>query len=522
MPDPVFFTPNPLDPFDFPRVPEELLRPPFKWEIPVWPDLHWGPAQIKVLVVSDGSAYSTDPAYGFSLGIALQDAFDSAHPEHPGYARFTFTKAHRTTADGVTAGFANFTFAPGSLDSFDEVWLFGFVSSAPYLSSTEIATLHAFMDAGGGVLAMGDHEALGLGLCGGVQRVRAMRKWWFESPPPPAGMLKAPDITDLTRNDTQQPPLPGSQSDALPQPIYPNYRYTHAFWRPWWRAQKYPHPVLCGPRGTIKVMPDHAHEGDCIVPSPNFANEFTGGVQAEVIARGRNVVGREKGGYVVSDPREFGLIGTWDGHRPEANQGRIVVDSTWHHWFNVNLVGLRSAGGNNYKDILAYFRNVAIWLAPKRQQAAMRRAGQRILMLTETLVEVTPGLTEFKPERFYSLGVLARDALGRIAPQCQSAAWFVELVVPFMPSAAIKAALNERFDSVHTLVEAATLDALSTTIFGGMINAVAIQINKRGLDKLDSWDQALDQASEEGAKQGLEAAVKQLAAGQRKLKTLVS
>lgn len=521
MPNSVFFTPNPLNPFVPQRVPEVFQRPPFRWEVPVWPDLRWGAAQIKVLVVSDGSSYSTNPNTGFSLGLALQDAFDPTHDEHPSYARFEFTKAHRTTTADVTTGFANFRFNPGSLDAFDEVWLFGYTPGAPYLDAAELATLHAFMDAGGGVLAMGDHEDLGLGLCGGVQRVRAMRKWWFDSPAPPAGMLRAPDNADLSRNDTQQPPLPGSESNDVPQPIYPNYRYTHAYWRPWWRSQKYPHPILCGPRGAITVLPDHPHEGDCIVPAAAFASEFTGGVQAEVIARGRNVVGREKSGYVISDPREFGLIGTWDGHLPQANQGRIVVDATWHHWFNVNLRGLRVAGGDNYNDVLAYFRNVAIWLAPKRKQTAMRRAGQRILMLTPAMVEITATLREFRPERFYALGVAARDALGRIAPQCQSAAWYLELVSPFMPAAAAKAALNDRFDGVHNLVESATLEALSTAAFGGMVNAVAIEMNKRGLDKLDSWDKALDQASEEGVKRGFEYASKQLLAGQRKLKTLI-
>jgi hypothetical protein len=171
----------------------------------------------------------------------------------------------------------------------------------------------------------------------------------------------------------------------------------------------------------------------------------------EVIARGRNVIGRNKNGFVISDDREFGLLGVWDGHLPAANQGRIVVDSTWHHWFNVNLRGLRTAGGNNYRDILAFFRNCAIWLAPKDQQAAMRRAGQRILLLTPTMVETLPTLTEFRPERFYPLGVAARDALGRIAPQCQSAAWFFDIVSPFMPAAALKLALNDRFEGVHNL-----------------------------------------------------------------------
>lgn len=522
MPTPIFDKPNPLDPFDFPRLPDRLGDPPFRWDRPVWTDLRWGPAQIKVLVVCDGNSYSPNPNDGFSLGLALQDAFDPAHDEHPDYVRFHFTKAHRGTDVGVTPGFTNFRFSTASLDGFDEVWLFGFIPGTPYLSGTETTALEAFMDNGGGVLAMGDHEDLGLGLCGGIKRVRSMRKWWFESPPPPAGMLKAPDVMDLTRNDTQQPPLPGSEADAIPQPIFPNYHYIYPFWRPWRFRQKYPHPILCGPRGAITVMPDHPHEGDCIMPAAAFAAEFTGGVPVEIIARGRNVVGRNKGGYVVSDPREFGLLGVWDGHQPAANQGRVVVDSTWHHWFNINLRGLRSVGGDNYNDILAFFRNVAIWLAPKPQQAAMRRAGQRLLLLTPTLVETLPGLIHFRPERFYPLGIAARDALGRIAPQCQSAAWFFEIVSPFLPATAHKLALTERFDGVHNLVEAAGLDAVSTTVFGGIVNAVGKRMNEHGLEKMEAWDDEIDRIGAEGAKLALEVVAKDFTRAQRSLKALLA
>jgi hypothetical protein len=519
-----FDLPNPDNLFGLPPLPRERSFPPFTWEVPILPDVRWGPAQIKILVVSDGSSYSTStaPADGFSLGLALQDAFDPLHSDHPAYARFTLTKAHRTSTIGITPGFEDFRFNPGALDGFDELWLFGVTTGTPYLSTTEVATIEAFMDAGGGVLAMGDHDDLGLGLCGGIKRVRSMRKWWSQSPPPPAGMLKAPDSTDLTRNDTQQPPLPGSQSDATPQPIYPNYRYVYPWWRPWWQRQKYPHPLLCGPRGAITVLPDHAHEGDCILPDPMFAGEYAGGVPVEIIARGRNVVGREKGGYVISDPREFGLIGVWDGHNPAANQGRIVVDATWHHWFNVNLVGLRSENGNEYKDVLAYFRNVAIWLAPKLQQAAMRRAGQRIILLIPSMVETMLTLRDLRPDRFYQLGVEARDALGRIAPQCQSAAWFFDIVSPFLSESAVKMARLDKFEGVHNLVEAAAIEALSTTVFGGIVNAIAVEMNKRGLDKLDSWDDELDRMVARGGKLGLESATKQLNRSQEKLKILLN
>ena len=39
----------------------------------------------------------------------------------------------------------------------------------------------------------------------------------------------------------------------------------------------------------------------------------------------------------VRDPRAFGVIGAYDGH--QGGVGRIAVDSTWHHFININIDG---------------------------------------------------------------------------------------------------------------------------------------------------------------------------------------
>jgi hypothetical protein len=74
---------------------------------------------------------------------------------------------------------------------------------------------------------------------------------------------------------------------------------------------------------------------------------------------------------------------------------------------------------------------------------------------------------------------------------------------------------------VHNLVEAAALDALATTVFGGIVNAVGQQINKNGLEKLESWDQELDNISAIGAKMALEVAAKGLTRSQLTVKSLL-
>ena len=518
--------PNPEDPIPFP---EDFRIPPFEWEKPVWPKLRWGPANIRVLVVTDGASY--DETTSFGLGIALTDAFNPAHPEHPSYARFHFTHATHQQVAGADfnadPGYSGIRLTADALDGFDELWLFGVLTGSPYLQVDEVAAIETFMDSGRGVLAMGDHEDLGLGLCGQIKRVRSMRKWWFQSPLPPAGMLVAPHSTDLTRNDTVHAITPGTdvnlgnQDDATPQRIYPNYRYAWTWFRPFNRV-RFPHPVLCGPRGAIRVMPDHQHEGDCILPNAAFAGEYPGNVPIEVIARGQNVVGRTKGVYTITDPREFGLLGVWDGHDTRADKGRVLVDSTWHHWFNINLFGLRAENGDEYRDILAFYRNVAIWLAPKSQQNAMRRAGTLIFMLSPSMIEHTLTLREFRIEDLYPIGIHARDALGRVAPQCQSSAWFLEVTERLMPKAMLKTlaarGVNERVD----VFEATAMDVIAASIFGGIVNALAIEINKRGFEKLESIDQEMDTIMDYGGKVGLEAAIKQLSGVQERLKTLLS
>ncbi|CAN7345092.1 hypothetical protein LJR084_002058 [Variovorax sp. LjRoot84] len=517
----------PPDPFPFPppfpepgpRWPPDRFFPPRELEQIRWP-IKYGPAQVNILVVIDsGGAY--DVATDFGLGIMLRDAFNVGMPggtplpaDHPAYARFAFTLAHRSNGAGTTPGFDSFTFSDAKLAPFHEVWLFGISASAPYLQGAELAALTKFMDNGGGVLAMGDHEDLGLGLCGNVPRVKSMRKWWFDAPLPP-GELKAPDSTDLTRNDTVQliagiDPGFGGQSDSTPQPIYPSYRYGHNWWRPW-RRYRYPHPVLCGPRGAITVFPDHPHEGDCIAPAALDPAQYPGGVAPEVIARGRNVVGRTKGGYTITDPRQFGLLGAYDGHRPAAGVGRVLVDSTWHHWFNINLIGLDNVPHTTaYKDILAFFRNVAVWLAPRERQKRMRLTGHVLGLFTPYMIERTLTVRDLRPEMFYPIGIEARDALGRIAPQCQVDIWLFELLAPHLPL------LRRRIEppvpgELPDPWESLVLDRVAMTALGGAMASLALAARESDYRDGDAVIKSAEKIIDNGLREGLAYAEKDLA-----------
>lgn len=291
------------------------------------------------------------------------------------------------------------------IDHYDEAWLFGFKPHAAFTfpsndadinlagslpaSDAELNALTTWMNNKNGVFATGDHDFLGAPMCRRIPRIGTMRAWTNAQGVPPIG--------GSSRIDTNRPfnaaEMAGTeeieferQSDALPQPIE---------WVPWlsfshhpWHIHKRPHPVLCHPSlGPINVMPDHPHEGAVFdhVPQPDIGlaaitltntYNFGGGVSGDeyptvsavqplpmVIAHGRTLadppLDHEKGN---SPAKRFAMISVYDGHR--ANVGRAATDSTWHHWMNINITQLETAGGDNWEKIKRYYLNLAVWLAP--------------------------------------------------------------------------------------------------------------------------------------------------------------
>lgn len=398
--------------------------------------------QVKMLVVTDGTGDFSDTA-GFGLGKFLK-----AFLTPVAFTYFSIDKAHRQNGAGTTPGFDNFKFdKPGlNLNNYDVIWLFGVDRKGTFLSNTELRKLSEYMDNGGGLFATGDHEDLGVDLCGKVPRVRNMRRWFFPGSGP-NGEPPAPGATGNNHDtvvDTNPglPGLQGSQSDEVPQTIRPKY-YTGWTFPGIFGLKKYPHPVLCGPKGVIKVMPDHMHEGLCEVPT-DVTRTFTfsgyiiteypapGGVRVlpEVVAWGTNRLTNA----------EFGLISAYDGHQA-PDVGRVLTDATWHHFFNINLIGFESAMSINptvkaqYEDIQAYFRNIGYWLARKSKQQCFRSRGYWwVQHHFDVLIAYVPDLKGRNSITYFRhLGVIARNALNDLASQCQSSAIVLEVFpkVPF-------------------------------------------------------------------------------------------
>jgi hypothetical protein len=527
---PVGLTPLPFpgpgpgpEPFPHPGpLPDGFRWPPERVFIPDRVRRVHPPATLKILVVTDSLSYST--ASGFALGRFVEVLRDDSHPDHPDYAKFDVTTATRQSSG---ADINDFTFSESSLSGYDEVWLFGFgrgqfQPSAPRehdLSSSEIAALDAFMDNDGGVFATGDHEDLGLGLAAGVTRVKDMRRWYFSengNPPLPPGENNAPDISDMTRIDTREPTVPGmpssgSEVDATPQIIEPK-RYLGPT-----VLQTYVHPVLCGPRGPITRFPDHAHEGWCEVPDSWDQDTFPG-AEPEVIAWGTTPQGREKRGENPLESTRFGLLAAYDGHR--GDKGRVVTDSTWHHWMNMNidpLIAEAAAPGGDTRpwlDTAAYFRNVAVWLAPPAKQRAMRRAGTSYLRWRYPFIEEIPLHREIFRRQPLRLIAAARDAAGKSAPQCQALRfaldWLVEAEFDRLADIIDPWGPKREIDELPAHLAASIVDAVTYAALGGATLAAALAVAERGQKDAEELGEHLDGQMAKGARETVEAALEAL------------
>ena len=297
---------------------------------------HWlFQCNIKILVVTDSVYGGFGKTEQFHLGLVL----DIINQDPWNHVNFDFTKAHRNTSEEADV-IDNFRFDAHDLSQYSQIWMFGIsrYQDDNSLSSNELQAVSDFMDAGGGLFATGDHEDLGNAMCARVPRVRSMRRWYHQNPGP-NGEPVAPTQTGLQRHDTIV--NNGSQTDAHPQTIRPKYYSRSIGGSRFKLIDKFPHPVLCGPNGVINFLPDHMHEGCCEVPA-DLSQSFTFNGQSfteypskdghqeipEVIAYATNNV----------DSDEFGVLATYNGHR--VNVGRVLVDATWHHWFNINVFTL--------------------------------------------------------------------------------------------------------------------------------------------------------------------------------------
>lgn len=381
----------------------------------------------RILAVTD-SLLNFQPDSGFGLARFIHSITTAAGVT----LKPTITLAHRgthvatVTIEGVNYTVDdNFNFATASpavtLANYDQIWMWGFAAGGA-LSNAEIGVIAEFMNSGGGVFATGDHATIGQQMCGSLPRIRHMREWSAI----PMGTEN--DVTvAVKRIDTVVNPGANNlyefedQSDDIPQRIYPNYKVTAANATEW-QASVHPLLMLPGAPGNrteaggsagftqdVDVLPDHPHESVCyeVTSAATLGGNYTlAGLNFEeyrpIATNPAQRLGADIVAYAVSGgrsvfnsvwkppvkPQMFGVVSAYDGRLAQAyagkpqRPGRIVCDSTWHHYVNINLDGTGTShnglgawsGGSpgvgtftpsaSLEKIYAYYRNIVSWLQP--------------------------------------------------------------------------------------------------------------------------------------------------------------
>lgn len=356
------------------------------------------PNPIQILLVIDGRIQLSSNPNVFGLGLVLDTLLASFSwwvQFHVDIAKRDGTLPEEALGSHVvTYPSFRFTQPDFNIDAYDQVWFFGDqpndsagaitdidIPGRFPLDNAELKVVAEWMDRGGGVFAAGDHHILGASMCSNIPRVRTMRKWTQKQ--------GVPARDDSSRHQTLQPTA-YQEADAVLQPLEVIYRRAIGslpFLRP-----GFPHPLLCSTLGVIDRFPDHMHEGEVIadenvqlgqpldipgyhrpeypVSIPTFLASGLTDVapirtpRPHVIAYGRTT-------NQDSPSKRFGLVSAYDGD--SAGIGRVVVDSTWHHWFSYNLGGI--VGSEAYQKMQAYYRNVGMWLGRPAQRGGMLVSG---------------------------------------------------------------------------------------------------------------------------------------------------
>lgn len=297
---------------------------------------------------------------------------------------------------------------------FDELWLFGwykirveqdfkpdFGGRDNELDENEVAALEEWMNSGG-ILISGDHSepppkkpttdpietflCLGRALGHKVKRAGELRQWKGPFTNQPGSSFNT-----LVRTAKDSEAVEELQTDPLPQsiillPFGPDGS---------------PHPIFRGTTKTIRFLPDHAHEGQLILPDlskwPPESTPIPHKPKPRFVAMGCDKRSCE------SHP----LLAVYNGD--EAGVGRIIADSSWHHYLNKNLAGLDTDALDLLKQL---FHNIAFYLAPFSKRQEMAREMFKFLVRD-------PDVQEERGNSPYEVGRVALQILSPNSTECE-------------------------------------------------------------------------------------------------------
>lgn len=318
----------------------------------------------------------------------------------------------------------------------DQIWFFGWFQANAgetfdkFLGSnqneldpeTEVTALREWMDERGlGVLISGDHSnlrpggtaldppksfvCLGKALGSPVPRAGRLRVW---NGPPNLFPREDAVSTLVATGATLDPDK--LQGDSTPQKlalenVAPAGVPAQAHRLFWGRDES-------GRDVTIDVFPDHQHEGEVVEFKaldgdwPPFDEQDPEKKQPKpvVVARGYDKLRN------LSVP----VLAVYDGDMRQV--GRIVADSSWHHYFDENLIGFKS-DSPTLGLLGQFYRNLALYLAPltKRQQIGREMVNWAV---------THPGVLEEIGTKPANLGRLALRYLSEVATRFEVAEMF--------------------------------------------------------------------------------------------------
>src|ERR1041384_16793 len=263
------------------------------------------------------------------------------------------------------------------LGKYHEVWIFGVVNREgdPFeLADDELAALKDWMDDGGGLFLTGDHSVpfnsqfcqgdlqrflnLGFSLGNRIKRAGEMRLWKGS---PTACLESLDNFNTQEGNGSSNLDDPDLDNDDIAQTLFEMPDPPHPLF--WWKIE------TSGKILPIEKFPDHGHEGKLL--KPDTCGEYWPPQASDPVVAARGLDKR-----FPDKSRVYDLVMAWDGDT--AGVGRIVTDSSFHHYLNINLRKLRGRTGricgcgcgylepnSDLDQVAQYYANLALWLAPK-------------------------------------------------------------------------------------------------------------------------------------------------------------
>lgn len=335
---------------------------------------------INILVYTDTFFISEDPDADFSVSF-VKEILETKQSD---FVEFKLKVVNRYEARAPPAKKIDSEL----LSRYDVMWLFGrYMKNMPVftldyggpeneLDPREREELRKWM-AEGGLLIAGDHAeplpdgqstdpvdtflCLGRALGKGVPRAGQMRDW--EGPPTNNDDSSFNTLVTTSQFDELQN---SAQSDEVPQKLLLVLGQNDL-----------PHPLFYGKDAEgkfklIDVFPDHRHEGMVVTPR-SLGKHWPPFKEPNQSKKPRPVVVAK--GCDKRLCRSTAVLGVYDGDG--LGVGRIVADSSWHHYFDLNLKGLKSAQPDNAFQLLKqFYRNLALYLAPARRR---REIGEAML-----------------------------------------------------------------------------------------------------------------------------------------------